>query len=384
MHFPLRRHDLWSVACFGDDGGDGDGGAGDSSTSGEDDANSADSGVGSMGDGSGAGADSSGVGDGGGGMDGGTTSGQGSSTASGGAEGTDGGGGGATTGSTDAMDTPGGFGPGGFGDMSPDEQAASEAQSAAQAQSEEDAFGGMHTNEQAMAGNADGSSDTVRGLLDFYGRNNSYSQVAQALGNAADALGIGGISESADSAVAGQEASAADAGAGDAGLWDDPSYIGYPQNDGTGTGTGDGTGAGDTSPTGWQRAGSVPVPDNLKDYLSPGMTDLQARTAIATGALYNSNPVYRTQEAKDYYNALLRNALINETGGFNDIGVLNPVERQYLEQSVGVGGYDDSESLLNATGMTEEYAAAVMGSMADQKNQPGSNWVVDNDGQAIV
>lgn len=93
------------------------------------------------------------------------------------------------------------------------------------------------------------------------------------------------------------------------------------------------------------------LPGRLQELLGGGLDELQQRAAIATGALFNSQPLYRAPEAEDYYGNLLARALINPGGEFGPMSRLLPVENQYLQQIRGLAGYgDDPGELLRGIG----------------------------------
>jgi len=98
--------------------------------------------------------------------------------------------------------------------------------------------------------------------------------------------------------------------------------------------------------TAFARPGMIGIPSGLD--LSPGMSSLQQRTAIATNALYGDNSVYRSDEAKDYYKNLLNRDLIGNDGKIGDMGQLMPIESQYLQQVLGLSYQPTTTSLLNA------------------------------------
>lgn len=98
---------------------------------------------------------------------------------------------------------------------------------------------------------------------------------------------------------------------------------------------------------GYSRPGMAALPNVLN--FDPAMTELQRRAAIATYATHSGEGPYKTVDASNYYDNLLRRALISDTGALNPVDSLLPVERQYLSQFRGINP-TTTETLLNAIG----------------------------------
>lgn len=99
-------------------------------------------------------------------------------------------------------------------------------------------------------------------------------------------------------------------------------------------------------PPGFSRPGYMDAPGSLG--FDPNMDDLQKRTAIATGATQGDDRKWRTQDAQEYYDYLLRGALVNEQGGLNDLSALVPIDLQYLTQTRGLNNPSTTRGLLDA------------------------------------
>lgn len=193
--------------------------------------------------------------------------------------------------------------------------------------------------------------------------------VAKGLGSISSAIGLSDNDQSAADAVAAQEATAADAGAGDIAPYN---LLGGQQAPlGGGLAPTSTTGGLPATPT-YLPPPRVDIPPELLPFLSSGMSDVQLRAAIATGALGNANPVYRSQNVQDFYNNLLQQTLINKQGGFQqDLGDVLPIEMQYLLQSRGVSNFQPTgESLLGALGLSEGLPVATGQQL--QRMQPGT------------
>lgn len=85
------------------------------------------------------------------------------------------------------------------------------------------------------------------------------------------------------------------------------------------------------------RLGDVPMPGFLN--LSPAMSNLQRRAAIATGGVSGTG-AYTSPDARRYYASLLEQDR-------PDIGSLLPVERQYASR-LGISSYPNTQKLLEA------------------------------------
>ncbi|MCB7127954.1 MAG: hypothetical protein J3T61_00245 [Candidatus Brocadiales bacterium] len=79
-----------------------------------------------------------------------------------------------------------------------------------------------------------------------------------------------------------------------------------------------------------------------------GQSSLQQRAAIATGALNADDPVFRSEEAFNYFRNLLQRDLIDDQGGLADFSTVLPIESQFLAQSRGLQFGQDTQSLLEA------------------------------------
>ena len=78
-----------------------------------------------------------------------------------------------------------------------------------------------------------------------------------------------------------------------------------------------------------------------------GMSPLQQRSAIATGAVASNNPAFRDTSARDYYRNLLQRSFVNDDGSLRDINELLPVEQQYLS-AIGLGAPSTTQALLQS------------------------------------
>lgn len=84
--------------------------------------------------------------------------------------------------------------------------------------------------------------------------------------------------------------------------------------------------------TGFKRPDPMDAPAFLK--MSSGMTPIQQRTAIATGAL-QGNSAYRDPASLSYYSNLAQRDLVGDSGELGDFSKVTPVERQFLTQVLG-------------------------------------------------
>lgn len=78
-----------------------------------------------------------------------------------------------------------------------------------------------------------------------------------------------------------------------------------------------------------------------------GMSPLQQRSAIATGAVASNNPAYRDPTTRNYYRNLLERDFVNDDGSLRDIAGLLPIEGQYLS-SLGLSQPTTTQALLQA------------------------------------
>lgn len=96
---------------------------------------------------------------------------------------------------------------------------------------------------------------------------------------------------------------------------------------------------------GYSKPSSLTTPTGLD---LETMTPLQQRAAIATRATQGTDSRYRDQSVYDYYDNLLNQALVSDTGELADYkNVLNPVESSFLNFR-GLNSYDSTASLLDA------------------------------------
>lgn len=88
-----------------------------------------------------------------------------------------------------------------------------------------------------------------------------------------------------------------------------------------------------------------PQPIEAPSYLefNPEMTALQQRAQIATFGLNADDSRYTSEETVDYYKNLLQNSL-------SEGGTLLPIEKQFLEQVLGIAVPDDMNELLKLLG----------------------------------
>lgn len=87
------------------------------------------------------------------------------------------------------------------------------------------------------------------------------------------------------------------------------------------------------------------APQPLYLEFAPGMTPLQQRTNIATMGLNSDDSRYQTPETQEYYKSLVKDEL-SQAGTMD---ALMPIERQYLEQVLGLQ-FSDFNSLMAALG----------------------------------
>lgn len=87
------------------------------------------------------------------------------------------------------------------------------------------------------------------------------------------------------------------------------------------------------------------VPEELLDYIEPGMTEEQIRAMIATYATNANNSYFQSPDVFDYYAGLLRPA-VNAQG----YGAVKPIEHQYLNQTFGLSYDPTVQALLTALG----------------------------------
>jgi hypothetical protein len=82
--------------------------------------------------------------------------------------------------------------------------------------------------------------------------------------------------------------------------------------------------------------------------LHPAMSNLQRRAAIATFATQGMDNRYRDNDTKDYWRNLIERALITDTGDLAEFGNVLPIELQYIQQVLGKGSPNSTQSLLEA------------------------------------
>ena len=87
------------------------------------------------------------------------------------------------------------------------------------------------------------------------------------------------------------------------------------------------------------------VPEELLDFIEPGMTEEQIRAMIATYATNANNSYFQSPDVFDYYAGLLRPA-VNSQG----YGAVKPIEHQYLNQTFGLSYDPTVQALLTALG----------------------------------
>ena len=78
-----------------------------------------------------------------------------------------------------------------------------------------------------------------------------------------------------------------------------------------------------------------------------GLSNLQQRSAIATGGVSSEDPRFRDPATKDFYQNLVFSSLVGESGAAT--GAPLPIERQYLRDVFGVTPLGSTtESFLSA------------------------------------
>jgi hypothetical protein len=76
--------------------------------------------------------------------------------------------------------------------------------------------------------------------------------------------------------------------------------------------------------------------------LSPGMTDIQQRTKVATQATQGESSAYRDPATLDYYRNLALHSLTDPSGAVRADAIVQPIERQYLTDILGQQPRDES------------------------------------------
>ena len=79
-----------------------------------------------------------------------------------------------------------------------------------------------------------------------------------------------------------------------------------------------------------------------------GMSDVQQRTATATGSTQGSEREGLSQMGENYYTNLLQRNLIAPSGELGDYAEVRPVEHQYLQQGLGLQYEPTTKSLLES------------------------------------
>jgi|TARA_R110002020_G_scaffold84472_4_gene209232 hypothetical protein len=94
------------------------------------------------------------------------------------------------------------------------------------------------------------------------------------------------------------------------------------------------------------RPGGIATPGFYN--FNPDISDLQRRSLVATLGASGDDPRYRGQEARDYYKNILQRSFIDDAGKLSDISGLLPIEKQFLEQILGIEspGFADTGALL--------------------------------------
>jgi hypothetical protein len=91
------------------------------------------------------------------------------------------------------------------------------------------------------------------------------------------------------------------------------------------------------------RSPSVDLPGSLADM--QGQDEGQMSSNLATQGVYGGG---LGGEEQAYFNSLINRRLIDDSGNVDaDLSEVNPIEQSYLAQ-LGLGGYKDSRSLLEA------------------------------------
>ncbi len=82
---------------------------------------------------------------------------------------------------------------------------------------------------------------------------------------------------------------------------------------------------------------------------SPYMTELQRRSAIATGGVAGTDSTFRDETAQEYYINLLLRSIIDDQGAVSgDFTDILPIELQYMRQVLGLDVGNSIESLIDA------------------------------------
>ena len=78
-----------------------------------------------------------------------------------------------------------------------------------------------------------------------------------------------------------------------------------------------------------------------------GLSPIQQRSSIATGALFGS-PTFRDPSASQYYRNLALTELVDPRGNIAPFESVLPVERQYAESLYGPLRGDSTEAFFDA------------------------------------
>lgn len=85
-------------------------------------------------------------------------------------------------------------------------------------------------------------------------------------------------------------------------------------------------------PTSFTKPGAQARPPLLSYGM--GLTPIQERAAITTGALQGQS-MYRDPQAIDYYKNLAQRSFIKDDSTYADYGDVLPIEKQFIEQILG-------------------------------------------------
>ncbi len=98
----------------------------------------------------------------------------------------------------------------------------------------------------------------------------------------------------------------------------------------------------------FDRPGELPNAPSFLQF-SSGMTPLQQRASLATGAVSGENAGFRDEAARNYYRDLVLFDTVGEGGTPKGGSNILPIERQFATEVLGEAPYTDStESFLSA------------------------------------
>lgn len=101
------------------------------------------------------------------------------------------------------------------------------------------------------------------------------------------------------------------------------------------------------------RDAQLELPSSLSSFGS--LAPDQQSSSLATEGVYGGG---LGQQEQDYFTNMLNRRLVDDTGQVDaDLSEVSPIENSYLSQ-IGLGGYGDARSLLEALSKRKQYATA--------------------------